>query len=158
METFEGHLQGKEKRFALVASRFNQPLTELLVEGAKDGLRRHGVEPKVLCWVPGAFELPLVAQKLAASGQYDAVICLGVVIRGETPHFEYVAGQAASGVMRAGLETGIPVIFSVLTTETIEQAQMRAGIKGSNKGFEGALTALEMVDLLQQMACAEEVR
>ncbi len=124
--------------------------------GAADGLRRHGVadDDVDLIWAPGAFELPLVAQRLAASGRYDAVITLGAVIRGATSHYDLVAGQAASGVARASLDTGVPVVFGVLTTENIEQAIERAGTKAGNKGFESATVAIEMIDLLRQLPAA----
>lgn len=151
MDVVEGSLDAAGGRFALVASRFNQPITKRLVEGAYDCLRRHHVEPLVLYWVPGAFELPLMAKKLAQTGLYDAVICLGAVIRGETPHFDYVCSQVASGVMHAGLETGVPIIFSVLTTDTVEQAEARSGIKGGNIGFQNALAAIEMAGLVRQV-------
>lgn len=149
-QTFEGHLSGTGKQFAIVASRFNSFITEQLVTGARDALRRHGVngDDIDLAWVPGAFELPLAAQRLAASGRYAAVICLGTVIRGATPHFDYVAGGAASGIGQVALQTGVPVIFGVLTTDTIEQAVERAGTKAGNKGADAAVTALEMANLL----------
>ena len=137
-------------RVAIVASRFNDTITQRLVEGASDGLRRHGVDAESVdvAWAPGAFELPLVASRLAASGQYDAVITLGAVIRGATGHYDFVAGQCASGVQRVSLDTGVPVIFGVLTTDTIEQAIERSGTKAGNKGFEAAVTAIEMANLL----------
>ncbi len=145
--TTDGH------RYALVVARFNQPITSRLLEGAKQGLQEHGVDESRISviWVPGAFELPLVAKKLAESQLYDAVICLGAVIRGETAHFEHVAGQAASGILHASLTTDTPVIFSVLTTETLEQAQARSGEKESNSGYHGALSAIEMVNLLKKL-------
>lgn len=147
---FEGNLSGAGLRVALVASRFNDTITQRLVEGATDGLRRHGVDAESidLAWAPGAFELPLVASRLAASGQYDAVITLGAVIRGATGHYDFVAGQCAAGVQRASLDTGVPVVFGVLTTDTIEQAVERSGTKAGNKGFEAAVTAIEMANLL----------
>jgi 6,7-dimethyl-8-ribityllumazine synthase len=137
-----------------VVSRFNEAITRLLLEGARDCLRRHGAEDRglVVAWVPGAFEIPLAAQRLARSGQFDAVICLGAVIRGATAHFEHVAGQVAAGVARVALETGIPVIFGVLTTDTIEQALERAGTKAGNKGFDAALAAMETANLLRQIS------
>ncbi len=127
MRTFEGDLLGRGWRFAIVIARFNETIGRRLLDGALDGLRRHGVadEAIAVAWVPGAFEIPLVARRLAASGRHDAVICLGAVIRGATPHFDYVAGNAAAGVAAAGRETGVPVIFGVLTTDTIEQAVSR---------------------------------
>ena len=150
---FEGNLSGTGLRVAIVASRFNDTITQRLVEGAEDGLRRHGVDPSSVdvAWAPGAFELPLVAQRLAASGEYDAVITLGAVIRGATGHYDFVAGQCASGIQAAQLETGVPVVFGVLTTDTIEQAIERAGTKAGNKGAEAAVTAIEMADLIRQL-------
>lgn len=135
---------------AIVASRFNDTITQRLVDGASDGLRRHGVDAESVdvAWAPGAFELPLVAGRLAASGVYDAVITLGAVIRGATGHYDFVAGQCASGIQRVSLDTGVPVIFGVLTTDTIEQAVERSGTKAGNKGFEAAVTAIEMANLL----------
>lgn len=140
-------------RIALACARFNDLITERLLSGARDGLVRHGVDPASITevWAPGAFELPLVAQRLAASGEFDAVICLGAVIRGATGHYEHVAGQCAAGVARVALETGLPVVFGVLTTDTIEQAIERAGTKAGNKGYEAAETAIEMADLLRQL-------
>lgn len=150
MTVFEGSLSGAGLRVAIVAARFNDTIVNRLVEGANDGLRRHGVDPASvdLAWAPGAFELALVAARLAASGNYDAVITLGAVIRGATGHYDFVAGQAASGVSRASLDTGVPVVFGVLTTDTIEQAVERSGTKAGNKGFEAAMTAIEMANLL----------
>ena len=153
MTVYEGHLSGAGRRFAIVASRFNDTITNRLVEGATDGLRRHGVDPDAidLAWAPGAFELPLVAARLARTGAYDAVITLGAVIRGATGHYDFVAGQAAAGVARAQMDTGVPVIFGVLTTDTIEQAVERSGTKAGNKGFESAVTAIEMANLLDRI-------
>ncbi|HEX9530510.1 MAG TPA: 6,7-dimethyl-8-ribityllumazine synthase [Acidimicrobiales bacterium] len=150
---YEGQMRGDGLRVALACSRFNDFITERLLAGARDGLLRHGVDPASIteAWAPGAFELPLVAQRLAASGEYDAVICLGAVIRGATGHYELVAGQCAAGVAAAGLSTGVPVVFGVLTTETVEQAIERAGTKAGNKGYEAAETAIEMADLLRQL-------
>ena len=141
-------------RFAIVAGRFNALVGEALVSGCRDALARHGVAASSvdLAWVPGSFEIPLVAQTMAASGRYQAVICLGCVIRGETPHFDMVAGQAAAGVMRASLETGVPVIFGILTTDTVDQALNRAGLKAGNKGADAAMAAIEMVNLLAALA------
>ena len=151
--TFEGSLSGAGLRVAIAAARFNDTIVNRLVEGALDGLRRHGVDTASIdvAWVPGAFELPLVAHRLAASGSYDAVITLGAVIRGSTGHYEQVAGQCAAGVARASLDTGIPVVFGVLTTDTIEQAVERSGTKAGNKGFEAAMTAIEMANLLSSL-------
>jgi len=153
MTTYEGQLRGDGLRLAIAASRFNDFITERLLAGARDCLVRHGVDETsiTVAWAPGAFELPLVAYRLAASGEYDAVICVGAVIRGATGHYEHVAGQCAAGIARAQLDTGVPVAFGVLTTETVEQAVERAGTKGGNKGFEAAMTAIEMADLLRQL-------
>ena len=150
---YEGQLRGDGLRVALACARFNDLITDRLVTGARDGLVRHGVDAASITevWAPGAFELPLVAQRLAASGEFDAVICLGAVIRGATGHYEHVAGQCAAGVASAALTTGVPVIFGVLTTETIEQAIERAGTKAGNKGYESAEAAIEMADLLRQL-------
>jgi 6,7-dimethyl-8-ribityllumazine synthase len=150
---YEGQLRGDGLRVAIVASRFNDFITERLLSGARDGLLRHGVDEGsiTVAWAPGAFELPLVAQRLAASGEYDAVICVGAVIRGATGHYEHVAGQCAAGIQRAQLDTGVPVVFGVLTTETVDQAIERAGTKAGNKGYESAETAIEMADLLRQL-------
>jgi len=153
MTDYEGQLRGDGLRVAIVASRFNDFITERLLSGASDGLLRHGVDEAsiTVAWAPGAFELPLVAQRLATSGDYDAGICLGAVIRGATGHYEHVAGQCAAGIERVQLDTGVPVVFGVLTTETVEQAIERAGTKAGNKGFESAMTAIEMADLLRQL-------
>ena len=150
-EILNGNLQPGDARFAIVVSRFNEFITERLMEGALDALERHGADMSAVtvAWCPGAFESPLVIKKLAQSGKYDAVICLGAVIRGATTHFDFVAGQAASGAMSASLETGIPVLFGVLTTDTIEQAIERAGTKAGNKGAEAAIAAIEMVNVLK---------
>ena len=149
--TVEGNLLDASGRYAIVAARFNDFITSRLVEGALHALTRHGVDTAELpvVWVPGAYELPLACQKLAGSGRYDAVIALGCVIRGGTPHFDYVAGEAAKGVAAASWSTGVPVIFGVLTTDSIEQAIERAGTKMGNKGAEAALAAVEMVNLLR---------
>ncbi|OAN49725.1 6,7-dimethyl-8-ribityllumazine synthase [Chloroflexus islandicus] len=158
--TFEGHLVGTGLRFGIVISRFNDTIGRELLRGAMDTLTRHGVshDDIDLAWVPGAFELPLVAKRMAqrkrAAGDrpyYDAVICLGVVIRGATSHFEYVAGQAAGGIAAAALATEVPIVFGVLTTETIEQAIERAGTKAGNRGAEAALAAIEMANLLREI-------
>ena len=149
----DGSLQAGEHRFALLVSRFNNFITQQLEQGAIDALRRHGAEEEQLhvVYVPGAYEMPLVAQKLARSGNYDAVLCLGAVIRGGTPHFDYVAAEVSKGVAQVSMDTGVPVIFGVLTTDSIEQAIERAGTKAGNKGFDAAMTALEMVQLLRQI-------
>jgi 6,7-dimethyl-8-ribityllumazine synthase len=149
----EGLLQAGGKRFGIVAGRFNELITRKLLEGAMDCLMRHNAQSDdiTIVWVPGAFELPLAARKLAESGKYDAVICLGAVIRGSTPHFDYVASQAAKGIAAVALETGKPVVFGVLTTDTIEQAIERAGTKAGNKGFAAAMNAIEMADVLAKL-------
>jgi 6,7-dimethyl-8-ribityllumazine synthase len=149
----EGALEGRGRRFAVAASRFNDLVTVRLVEGAKAALRRHGVadDDVEVAWTPGAFELPLAAMRLARSDRFDAVICLGAVIRGETAHFDLVADQAAGGIQRAALETGVPCIFGVLATETLEQALDRAGGKHGNKGWEAATAALEMASLMDEL-------
>ena len=150
-EIFEGTFSGEGLRFAIVVARFNAFISQKLLEGAIDGLRRHGVrdDDVDVAWVPGAFEIPLIAKRLAEAERYDAVICLGAVIRGATSHFDYVAGEAAKGVAAVGLNTGIPTIFGILTTDTIEQAIERAGTKAGNKGFDAAAAAIEMVNLLR---------
>ena len=147
---FEGNLKGDGKKLGIVVARFNSFLSERLLEGAIDALVRSGVESDDIdvARVPGAFEIPLVTQKMAKSGKYDAVICLGVVIRGATPHFDFVAGEVAKGSAQVMLDTGVPVLFGVLTTETIEQAIERAGSKAGNKGSEVAVAALEMINLI----------
>ncbi len=149
----EGHFTGSDKRFGVIASRFNEFITSKLVGGALDAFARHGVPEDniTVAWVPGAFEIPLVAKKMAESGRYDAVIALGCVIRGATPHFDYVAAEAAKGVGQAALQTGVPILFGVLTTENIEQAIERAGTKAGNKGADAALGALEMTSLLDKL-------
>ena len=158
MPTYEGRLDAAGLRVAIVASRFNETITRQLLEGALSGLRRCGLDDAgtTVAWVPGAFELPLAARRLAASGEFDAVIALGAVIRGATAHFDHVAGQAAAGLARAALDTGVPVIFGVLTTDTIEQAIERSGTKAGNKGFDAALAAVEMADLLRQLPKGRE--
>jgi len=149
----EGNLTAKGYAFGIVASRFNDFITARLLAGALDALRRHGAdEDKItVARVPGSFEIPLVAKRMAASRQYDAVICLGTVIRGATPHFDYIAGEVAKGVAMAGLETGVPIAFGVLTTDSIEQAVERAGTKAGNKGFDAACAAIEMANLLREL-------
>ncbi len=147
---YEGHLLGQGLRFALVAGRFNEFITNKLLSGALDALYRHGVPDQDIevAWTPGAFEIPLVALRMAATGKYNAVICLGAVIRGATPHFDYVAGEVAKGVAKVGLESGVPTIFGVITADNIEQAIERAGTKAGNKGWDAAVTAIEMANLL----------
>lgn len=151
--SFEGNLTGQGLKIGIVVGRFNSFITGKLLEGAQDALKRHGVDTDDvdLAWVPGAFEIPLVAKRMAQKGNYDAVVCLGTVIRGATPHFDYVAGEAAKGVAQTSLNTGIPVIFGVLTTDTIEQAIERAGTKAGNKGFESAVCAIEMANLMKAL-------
>jgi 6,7-dimethyl-8-ribityllumazine synthase len=148
--TIEGGLGPPRGRVGIIVSRFNGLITRALLDGALDGLRRHGVDTDTVdvAWVPGAFEIPLAARKMADSGRYACLIALGAVIRGATPHFDYVAGEAARGVAAASRDTGVPVIFGVLTTDTIEQAVERAGTKAGNKGWDAALAALEMAGLL----------
>ena len=153
MKKLEGKLIGSGKKFAIVASRFNEFIVNKLISGAQDGLVRHGVEDDdiTLAWVPGAFEIPLIAKKLAKSGRYDAVICLGAVIRGSTSHYDYVCAEVSKGVAAVGLDTEIPVIFGILTTDNIEQAIERAGTKAGNKGYDAAVSAIEMVNLAEVM-------
>ena len=152
-KTIEGDLIAGDARFAIVASRFNAFITEKLLDGALDALRRHGADMDhvTVAWCPGSYEAPLVAKRLAASGDYHAVICLGAVIRGATYHFELVAQGVARGVTQVALDTDVPVIFGVITTDTIEQAIERAGTKAGNKGADAAVAAIEMVNLLQQL-------
>ena len=149
----EGNLSAEGKTFGIVASRFNDFIVKALLDGALDAIRRHGGDADAvdIAWVPGSYEIPLAARQMALSGRYDAVICLGAVIRGATAHFDYVAGGAASGISSVALETGLPVIFGVITTETIEQAIERAGTKMGNKGFEAAASAIEMADLVPKI-------
>jgi len=150
---FEGSLIGQGLRFGIVVARFNSFITDRLLEGARDALLRHGVSPDDvdIARVPGAFEIPLTAQEMARSGRYDAVICLGAVIRGSTPHFDYVCSQVSGGVARVGLETGVPTLFGVLTTNTVEEAMDRAGVKSGNNGFDVAVGAIEMANVLRAM-------
>ncbi|MBT1279411.1 6,7-dimethyl-8-ribityllumazine synthase [Thermoanaerobacter sp. CM-CNRG TB177] len=153
MKIYEGKLIAEGKKFGIVVSRFNEFITNKLLEGALDALKRHGAlnENIEIAWVPGAFEIPLIAKKMAESKRYDAVIALGAVIRGETPHFDYVANEVSKGIAKISLDTEVPVIFGVLTTDTIEQAIVRAGTKGGNKGFEAAVTAIEMANLIDEI-------
>ncbi|MBI4234313.1 MAG: 6,7-dimethyl-8-ribityllumazine synthase [Chloroflexi bacterium] len=153
MKELQGSLEGKGLRIAVVAARFNEFITTRLVAGAHAGLLAHGVQEDTitLAWVPGSFEIPLVARKLAQSGRYDAVICLGAVIKGETAHFEYVAGEAARGVAAAARDTGVPVIFGILTTLTTEQAIDRAGGKQGNRGYDAAIAAIQMANLMRNL-------
>lgn len=149
----KGDLQVSKAKFALVVSRFNEFITSKLLSGALDVLERHGAKDADLTvvWVPGAFELPLVASKLAQAGEYDALICLGCVIRGHTPHFEYIAGEVAKGVAHVGLETGVPTVFGVITADSLEQAIERAGSKAGNKGADAAQAAIELVNLFREI-------
>ena len=153
MKVLEGNYTGKGIKVGIVAARFNEFITSMLVSGAEDCLVRHEVasDDIEVAWVPGAFEIPLVAQKMAASGKYDAVICLGAVIRGATSHYDYVCNEVSKGVATVGLNSGIPVLFGVVTTENIEQAIERAGTKAGNKGYDCALSALEMVNLIKNL-------
>ncbi|MFX4261695.1 6,7-dimethyl-8-ribityllumazine synthase [Pelotomaculum propionicicum] len=150
---YEGHLLGQGLRFGLVAGRFNEFITNKLLSGALDALNRHGVQDQDIevAWVPGAFEIPMTARKLVSKNRYDAVICLGAVIRGATPHFDYVAGEVAKGVAKVGLDSGTPTIFGVITADTIEQAIERAGTKAGNKGWDAAVTAIEMANLMRDI-------
>lgn len=153
MKTFEGNLVSKDIRVGIVAARFNEFITSKLINGAMDGLVRHNVnEDNIhIAWVPGAFEIPLIASKMAKSGNYDAVICLGAVIRGATSHYDYVCNEVSKGIAAISLETGVPVMFGVVTTDNIEQAIERAGTKAGNKGYDCALGAIEMVNLLRSI-------
>ena len=152
MKTIEGKLIASEMKVGVVASRFNEFITGKLLGGAEDAFVRHGgnADDLTVAWVPGAFEIPLVAQKMAQSGKYDAVVCLGAVIRGSTPHFDMVANESVKGIAQAGLQSGIPVIYGVLTTDSIEQAVERAGTKAGNTGFDAMTSAIEMVNLTRQ--------
>ena len=153
----EGNLTATGRAFGVVASRFNDFIVDKLLDGALDAIRRHGGELGAVdvVWVPGSYEVPLVAKRLALSGKYDALICLGAVIRGATPHFDYVAGGVASGISSVALETNLPVVFGIITTDTIEQAIERAGTKAGNKGFEAAVTAIEMASLFEALSNRE---
>ncbi|SIR04705.1 6,7-dimethyl-8-ribityllumazine synthase [Halanaerobium kushneri] len=153
MKKFEGKLNAQGMKTAIVVGRFNEFISGKLLEGAVDALKRHGIDENHIdvAWVPGAFEIPLTAKKLAAQKDYDGVIALGAVIRGETPHFDYVAAEVAKGVAKAGLDTEKPVIFGVLTTDTIEQAISRAGTKAGNKGYDAAVSLIEMVNLFKEI-------
>ncbi len=153
MKILEGELQAKGLKFAIVVSRFNDFITSKLLDGAKDALLRHGAKEEDIdiARVPGSFEIPLIAKKLASKGTYNAVICLGTVIRGATPHFEYVAAEVAKGIAAASMETGVPIAFGVITSDTIEQAVERAGTKSGNKGWDAAITAIEMAQLIKKI-------
>jgi len=153
VKTVEGNLIAKGKRFVIVASRFNDFITKELISGCIDTLVRHGLQDQdiVVTWVPGAFEIPTVAQRLAKSKSYDAIVCLGTVIRGSTPHFDYIAQEVSKGIARVSQDTGLPVIFGVITADTIEQAIERAGTKDGNKGRDAALSAIEMANLMEKI-------
>lgn len=153
IQVVEGKVVAERMKIGIVAARFNDFIVSKLVSGAVDGLIRHGMaeEEITLAWVPGAFEIPVLAEKMAKSGKYDAVICLGAVIRGATTHYDYVCSEVSKGIARASMETGIPVMFGVVTTENIEQAVERAGTKAGNKGYDCALSAIEMVNLMRQI-------
>ncbi len=153
VKSFEGNLIGKNKTFGIVVSRFNSFITKKLLEGAQDCLIRHGIKDDDIdvFWVPGACELPITAMRVAKNTKHNGIICLGAVIRGETPHFDYVSSESAKGISEVGLATGIPTIYGVITTDTLEQAIDRAGARGGNKGAEAALAALEMVNLFDKM-------
>ena len=153
IKTIQGELTAKNKRYAIIVSRFNELIGSKLLDGAMDCLNRHDVneDDVTIYWVPGAFEIPLVAKKVAGSGSFDAVICLGAVIRGETPHFDFVAAEASKGIAQSSLETGIPIIFGIVTTDTVEQAVNRAGTTAGNRGFDAALAAIEMSNLISKI-------
>lgn len=152
MKVYEGKLISKGQKFGVIVGRFNEFIGGKLLTGALDGLKRHGVEEDdiEIAWVPGAFEMPLIAKRMASTKKYDAVICLGAVIRGATPHFDYVSNEVTKGIASVSLDTGVPIVFGVLTTDTIEQAIERAGTKAGNKGYEAAVTAIEMSNLLNE--------
>ena len=153
MRVLEGNVVGNRMKFGIVAARFNEFIVSKLVGGAEDALRRHDVDTENnvdLAWVPGAFEIPVMAQKMARSGKYDAVICLGAVIKGSTSHYDYVCAEVSKGVAAVGLNTGVPTIFGVITTDNIEQAIERAGTKAGNKGYDAATSAIEMVNLMKE--------
>ncbi len=151
MKTIQGNFNAKDLKFGIITSRFNEFIGSKLLSGAKDGLLRHGAEENniEMVWVPGSFEIPLMAKKMAKTGNYNAIICLGAIIRGSTPHFDFVASEAAKGVAMAGIETEIPIAFGILTTDNIEQAIERSGTKAGNKGFDAAMTAIEMANLMK---------
>ncbi len=152
-KSYEGNLLGKGLKFGLVVSRFNEFFSQKLLEGAQDALLRHGVNETDIevAWTPGSFEIPLIAQKMAQSKKYDAVICLGAVIRGGTPHFDYIAAEVTKGIAKINMDTGVPVIYGVITTDTLEQAIERSGTKSGNKGFDAAVSAIEMANLVKAL-------
>lgn len=156
--THQGRLNAEGFRFAIIASRWNDFITSRLVEGALDALERLGVGENAieLYKVPGSFEIPLLALKVAATGEFDAVICLGTIIRGQTPHFEYIAGEVTKGIAQAGMQTGVPVVYGIVTADTLEQAIDRAGVKLGNKGFEAAMSAVELVNLYKEVFKKDE--
>ncbi len=149
----EGQLDAKGRTFGIVVSRFNNLVTTRLLDGALDCIKRHGGDDDDIevAWVPGAFELPIAAQKLAATGRLDVVMCLGAIVRSDTPHFDYVAGESAKGIARVGLDTGVPVIFGVITADTVDQAVQRAGVKAGNRGWDAAMNAVEMASLMAEL-------
>ncbi len=149
----EGQLDAKGRTFGIVVSRFNNLVTTRLLDGALDCIKRHGGDDDNIevAWVPGAFELPIAAQKLAATGRLDVVMCLGAIVRSDTPHFDYVAGESAKGIARVGLDTGVPVIFGVITADTVDQAVQRAGVKAGNRGWDAAMNAVEMASLMAEL-------
>ncbi len=153
MRIYEGRLTSNNKKYGIVVGRFNEFIGGKLLAGALDALKRHGVNEEEIevAWVPGAFEIPLAAKKMAQSGKYSAVICLGAVIKGSTPHFDFVSSEVSKGIANVSLETGLPVVFGVLTTDTIEQAIERAGTKAGNKGYDAACTAIEIVNLFDEL-------
>jgi len=153
IKKIEGMLNAKDRKFALVAGRFNEFISKKLVDGAIDCLLRHEAKESdiTITWAPGSYEIPIIAKQLALSNNYDAIICLGAVIRGATPHFEYVASEVAKGIAQVSLDTNLPVIFGIITSDSIEQAIERAGTKGGNKGWDAALSAIEMADLMSKM-------
>ena len=149
----EGQLDAKGRTFGIIVSRFNDLVTTRLLDGALDCIKRHGGDDNNIevAWVPGAFELPIAAQKLAATGRLDVVMCLGAIVRSDTPHFDYVAGESAKGIARVGLDTGVPVIFGVITADTVDQAVQRAGVKAGNRGWDAAMNAVEMASLMAEL-------
>ena len=151
---YEGNLSGKGRKFGIVVSRFNEFVSARLLEGAMDCLRRHGTKDDdiAIAWVPGAFDVPAVAKRMAGSGKFDAVLCLGAVIRGATPHFDYVAAEAAKGIAHTAMETGVPTVFGIVTAESLEQAIERAGSKAGNRGWDAARSAMELADLFDQIS------
>ncbi|MDI6733264.1 MAG: 6,7-dimethyl-8-ribityllumazine synthase [Planctomycetota bacterium] len=152
-KVYEGNLEATGKKFAIIVSRFNELVTQRLLDGAQDRLVRYGVKKEHIdvVWVPGSFEIPLIAQRLTRSKKYDAIICLGAIIKGDTPHFDYIASESAKGIAHVCLESGIPIEFGIITAETVEQAMERAGIKRGNKGAQAAESAVEMVNILKQI-------